>query len=431
MNFSFSFRLDKRRRLDNGNFSIKVNLHSYIKNRNYDFSIKPAFTSNGERIEFNCTEAEWKSIWIEKNKLNSFGEVIGETVVHGRKFELRVLLKIKHDILNEIIFREGITSHIEVRNAFYAYQPKSEWNNVYSGLKDLHDYHFKRESFNYAGGFLTTRNNLKEYLNGKNTEWDDIKPFRFTDVTVEWLKKFEQKRRITVGASAVRKDLVNLRTAYNKEAKQHKELNINYPFGVKNNGYSMPQGKVKNVGLSQEDIDKIKNFNSDNWYLQTARDFFLFSYALRGANLTDIARLEKDAFMYTRKKTAATSGVQLKIRKFTPEMQNIIERHKGSGKYVFNIIDDRDSEREKLKKIKAKVDQITDQCKNLAQLLGLSRKFSFQWARHTVGFKLASENLPMKAIQETFGHTSQRTTEGYIRSVFDENEKDIDEALEI
>jgi len=424
MNFTFNFRLDKRRKLDNGNFTIKVNLHSKLDRRNYDFSVKPAFTKSGSRIDFNCTEEEWRSIWIDKDKINSLGEVVGETTVHGRKFEIRTLLKIKHDILNDILSRDNLTSNTEIKNAFYSFKSRSEdWDDVYSNLQALYDYHTDLESYAYANGFLTTINNFKAYMN--------CKALKFTDVTVRWLKEFEQKRRVEVGARGVAKDLVNLRTAYNKASIDNEVLKLKYPFGAKNGGYSMPTADNKNAALTPDELKRLKDFSSDNWYLQTARDFFLFSFYLRGANLTDIARLKISDTSYVRKKTRNTSGAEIKVRIFTPEMLEIIERHKGSGELVFNIITDSDSEKEIYQKVRKKTDQITQQCKKLANLLGLNEKFSFQWARHTVGFTLANSGLPMKAIQENFGHTNMKTTEGYIKTVFNENEKEIDDALEI
>ena len=119
------------------------------------------------------------------------------------------------------------------------------------------------------------------------------------------------------------------------------------------------------------------------------------------------------------------------MRDFNDTMLDIIERHKGKGKYLFNIIEEADSEKEKLRKIKAKAKQISEQAKNLAKLLGLDGKLSFQWARHTTGYHLASSGMAMKAIQEMYGHTSQRTTEGYVKSVFNDKEEEIDDILEL
>tara|TARA_B110000483_G_scaffold210645_1_gene257843 strand:- start:239 stop:1513 length:1275 start_codon:yes stop_codon:yes gene_type:complete len=424
MNFTFNFRLDKRRKLNNGNYTIKVNLHSKLDGRNYDFKIKPAFTQTGARIDFECSEDDWNKIWIEKDKINSLGEVIGEMTVHGNKFEIRTLLKIKQDILNDIISRDDLTSHKEIKEAFNSFRTRSkDWDNVYSSLQALYDYHVGLESYAYADGFKTTINNFKTYNN--------YEPLKFTEITVSWLKEFEQKRRVEVGPRGVAKDLVNLRTAYNKAKLQNEVLKLKYPFGVQVGGYSMPQSDVKNAALTLEELKKLRNYKSDNWYLQTARDFFLFSFYLRGANLTDIARLKKSDTSYVRKKTKKTSGVEIKVREFTPEMLEIIKRHKGAGKLVFNIIEVGDSELQIHKKVRAKTKLITDQCKNLARVLDFNEKFSLQWARHTVGFTLANNGIPMKAIQENFGHKTMRTTEGYIKSMFNENEKDIDDALEI
>lgn len=430
-NFSFNFRLDKRRKLDNGNYTIKVNLHDKAKNRNYDFSIKPAISLNGERIEFNCSQLDWESIWVNKDKRNSFGEVTGETTVYGKRFELRTLLKAKQDILNKIISQEGIDNHKEVKRAFYDFNPSKDWDDVYSTLEEIAKYHETRESFEYAAGFRTTINNFIRFHNGKDLTVENAMPFKFTEITVEWLKSYEQKRRMTVGARAVGKDLTNLRIAYNKAINKNKALKTKYPFGTKDGGYGMPKATVKNVGLTKEEIQKLVEFNSDNWYFQTARDFFLFSYGLRGANLTDIARLEKKANTYVRKKTRNTSGIEIKVRNFTDTMLDIIDRHKGKGKYIFNIIEESDSEIEKLQKIKSRTSLVTKQLKKVARLLGLNEKISFQWARHTAGFHLASSGMAMKAIMEMYGHTTQKTTEGYIKSVFNDKEKEIDDILNI
>ncbi len=431
MVFSFSFKLDGRRKLDNGNYPIKVNLHDKRINRNHDFSIKPVVNSEGKLIEFQCSKADWESIWVNKDKKNSFGEVVGETTVHGNRFTLRTLLKVKQDVLNEIISKEGVDDYKEVRRAFYDYKPSDAWDNVYSALEELAKYHEDRESYNYAQGFRNTINNFVRYLNGEEAELEDVKPLRFTEITVEWLTEYEQTRRKTVKADAVRKDLVNLRTAYNKAAKKHDILKLKYPFGIKNDGYVMPKSSKRNVALSKDDIQKLVEFSSDNWYLQNSRDFILFSYGLRGANLTDIARLEKNASTYIRKKTKDTSGAEIKVRDFNDTMLDIIERHKGKGKYLFNIIEETDSEKEKLRKIKAKAKQVSDQAKNLAKLLGLDGKLTYQWARHTTGHHLASSGMAMKAIQEMYGHTSQRTTEGYVKSVFNDKEEEIDDILEL
>ena len=101
--FKFNFRLDKRRKLDNGCFPIKVNLHSYSEGRNFDFSIPDHHTSNGDVIKLTANnDNDFEKIWSKKDKFNNFGEIIGEQYVTGRRSDVRTVLKIKEDILQTL-----------------------------------------------------------------------------------------------------------------------------------------------------------------------------------------------------------------------------------------------------------------------------------------------------------------------------------------
>ena len=51
MYFKYKFSFDKRRKLDNGLFPIKVNLHSFHNNKNSLFGLPDYYTSKG-RIVF-------------------------------------------------------------------------------------------------------------------------------------------------------------------------------------------------------------------------------------------------------------------------------------------------------------------------------------------------------------------------------------------
>jgi len=433
--FNFKFRLDKRRAKDKTDpkapdlFPIKVNLHNKSTNTNRDFTIPPATANDGSYFEFDCSESDFEDAWTNKDKKDSFNQIIGETTVYGRKLELRTLLKTRHDHLTEIIGSGKYSDYKQIKEAFKNYKPKSKnWNDVKTGLKNLYEYHFeKRQSFEYAQGFIITLNNLERYTGSSPLT------LKFTDITLPWCHEYEQVRKASgVSNSAVRKDLVNLRTAYNVSARDNGQLKLNTPWGKNNGGYSMPTGSAKNAKLTLEELGKLVDFKSDNWYYQNCRDFFLVSFYLRGANLTDIARLEKGQTVYTRKKTKDTSGAKINVPEFKDDLKEIIERHKGKGKYIFNIIQESDSELEKYKKIKSKTTQLRDQCPAVAKLLGINEKFTFQWARHTVAYKLAtSSTVPSVALKEMFGHTSFKTTEGYIATVKDEFEKEIDQVLDI
>ena len=66
---------------------------------------------------FNCkfivsckNQKEFESVWLKKDKLDNFGEKIGETTVYGDKLKLRTILKDKQDQLNDIISKDNITA---------------------------------------------------------------------------------------------------------------------------------------------------------------------------------------------------------------------------------------------------------------------------------------------------------------------------------
>ena len=52
-------------------------------------------------------------------------------------------------------------------------------------------------------------------------------------------------------------------------------------------------------------------------------------------------------------------------------------------------------------------------------------------ARHSVATQLVIKGVSMKAVQETYGHTTMRTTEGYVDTVIDKEKEQIDDALNL
>ena len=69
--------------------------------------------------------------------------------------------------------------------------------------------------------------------------------------------------------------------------------------------------------------------------------------------------------------------------------------------------------------------------KKLAIELDLPTEMSFIWARHSYTTTVYKSGVNTKAISESLGHTSFSTTEGYIDSLIDESEDDINRAIEL
>ena len=105
--FRFNFYLDIRKPLKSGLFSIKVNLYDGKDKRGINFTIKKV-----DGIEVSCSQKDWLVIWVNKDKKNSFDEIKGETNVYGHKSTIRNILKIKEDILNDVIHFDLSLIHI-------------------------------------------------------------------------------------------------------------------------------------------------------------------------------------------------------------------------------------------------------------------------------------------------------------------------------
>ena len=70
--FTYKFRLDTRRAYEDGTYPIKVNIHNRKTNTNRDLT----FYKRANRL--SATKKDYKTIWSDRFKYNSFGEITGK-----------------------------------------------------------------------------------------------------------------------------------------------------------------------------------------------------------------------------------------------------------------------------------------------------------------------------------------------------------------
>ena len=420
MRFKHKFSFDKRRKLQSGKYPIKVNLHSYSENKNYYFSI-PAFFLSNERLEFSCSDIEeFKSVWTNRHKKDSFGAIVGETTVYGPKMELRVGLKIQYDRLNSIL-EDGKNNTVNVIKKLFAESKDvtlERTTNVWKAFDDQRDKLNSEERFKYAVSINSSKKKLYEFYPKEN--------FDLLDIDLDFLNRFEKfmqnqgKAKATIGVY-----IRNIRTIYNAVIGNKHD---SYPFGK--DKYIIPEGSRKNQGLSKQDIFKIVKFSSDNHYLQTARDYFLFCFYNGGMNIIDVVNLKKGQTEFRRQKSIRTAKKEIIVPlKFNKITEDIIERHKGKESYMFNIIIDSDNALERNKKANGLNKFLRPQLHKLSELLELEYKITANWSRHSNTTILFNSGINLKAISEGLGHTSLKTTEGYIDTMINKEQSKIDEAL--
>lgn len=423
--FRHSFYLDSRRKLESGLYPIKVNLYDIVQKKQSIFRIKDV---NG--IEVSASKKDWEDIWVNKDKKNNFGDVISETTVYGDKKTIRTILKIKEDILNNVIDFKGNQSLAAIKDAFYNYkEPNTFTDDVYKEFERYIKEKETLEKFKSRDTYRTTLNNIKKHNNDSK--------FRFSDITKFWLEGYELARsKDGIRTSSISIDMRNIRTIYNQVKDGDAYLLEKYPFGKAANKYTIKKGKGRNQGLRKDDLNKIYNYCTENTYRMRARDVFLFSYFGGGMNYKDIILMtQKDVEQgyFIRKKTEFTTSEEIHIPlRLTDEQKEIIKRYKGKGKYLFNFLKDNATALDIYEEQKNGISRLDKHIKGMAKELGIEVKLSFQWARHSfaTNMKLAT-NVSDRAIQEAMGHMHQSTTQNYFDSLYDEQSESINEALKL
>ena len=440
MRFKYTIVLDKRRKLQSGKYPIKVNIHSYADNKNHYVSIPSLFTASG-KIEISCeNQKEFDSVWTNRHKKDSFGNVIGETTVYGNKLELRNALKIQNDRITVLMEDSSKQTLAEVKDWIKnwdakEYEVAKKQDNLLFAFAQYITKLNEDHRYKYATSMGSTVKKLTEFveiesnlqklrINRRNLSID-VADLSITDINVDFMNAFEAfmfkqgRSKATVGVYAR-----NIRTIWNDLYESHSR----YPFGK--GGYVIPEGARKNQGLSKADIKKIVDFSSDNEYLQTARDYFLFCFYNGGMNIKDVLHLKKGQKEFKRLKSIRTAKKEVIIPLvFNAITVDIINRRTGKGSYLFDVIKDGDDAKTRQNKVDALNRSLRPQLHKLSDLLELEYKITANWSRHSNTTILFEEGINLKAISEGLGHTSLKTTEGYINTMIDKERPKIEKAL--
>ena len=154
---------------------------------------------------------------------------------------------------------------------------------------------------------------------------------------------------------------------------------------------------------------------------ELARDTFLMSYYLRGISFIDLAHLRKsdlcDGYLhYTRSKT----GQRLSIR-WEKDMQTIVDKYKeqtASSPYLFPfLVSDKGKKRSEHQLYHNAESRIAYHLKKLGAKIGLQGKLTLYVARHSWATAARDNDIPVSVISEALGHTSEATTQIYLRSI--------------
>lgn len=193
-----------------------------------------------------------------------------------------------------------------------------------------------------------------------------------------------------------------LRAIYNEAIRCNLVSYNDYPFRSFHIKKAVPLSKEF---ISQEYIKKLLSLDlttlQGEYSLDYARDIFLISFYLCGMNLIDIYTLEHtdgDTIVKVRSKEEHCGIDPVRI-KITPELQCLIERHKGK-KHLFNFA-------EKFKNYETFQRNVRDRISRLGKMTGSNVAFNFKNLRHTWATYASRLGVDKFVIDKSLGHADK------------------------
>lgn len=275
--------------------------------------------------------------------------------------------------------------------------------------------------------FTTAMRNLKRYFGSSNID--------FRELTIHELEKYERWMiSKNLSLSSIKTYMASTRTIFkiaHREGAIPKDI---YPFG--RDGYILPEGRNIKKALKINEIEKIYNYSCDEFSSRDeAKDLWLFSYLMNGANMNDIVRLkykdiDSDFITFIRRKTQKTCKSAKPISvPLTDDLERIINkwgnRDHSPNNYVFSIITEDMTEKKIRRCLDRLIKRLNDNMKKIAKEVGIEKTVTTYTARHSFSTVLKRSGVSTEFISESLGHNNLRTTELYLDSFEDDKKKEV------
>nr|WP_321453130.1 site-specific integrase [uncultured Carboxylicivirga sp.] len=326
-------------------------------------------------------------------------------------------------------------------------------NKIIASMETFSFRQFKTK-FGIAGGDLTNilfyfERRIKEF--GDNDQWCSWAQFTtamrtlkkyfgsnqidFRELTVNELEKYEQWMVTqNLSMSSINTYMASTRTIFKIAQREGAISKDYYPFGE--GGYKLPSSQNVKRALKMNEIEKIYNYECKEFsYRDEAKDLWLFSYLLNGANMNDIIRLKyknvDDEFItFVRRKTRKTSKSSKPISvALTEDLKRLIDKwgnkDRSPENYIFRFINEDMTEKQIRRCLDRLIKRTNDHMKKIATEVGIEKTVTTYTARHSFSTVLKRSGVSTEYIGESLGHNNLRTTELYLDSFEDETKKEV------
>ncbi len=342
-------------------------------------------------------------------KLNQFDEKEGKVKNHENASYINIQLRNRINEYERLVLKQGPTINFRDIQAIIDLLKTSKDGEL-DFHKHLDNYINRLEKEgreSYASTFRQTKDRLKDYSPS------EFLPF--SQVDYSFLKGFESHynaKKMSVNAIGIH--LRNIRTIYNDAINADLVGQEFYPF----RRFKIKKAPTQHRNLEPNDIARFIKYKPATKTEERFKDLALLSFYLLGVNFKDLLLAKKDQidggrFYYTRSKTKKQYSI-----KIFPEAKAIINKYKGEEDYLLRFMEDKIKNNIKKDRKGPLYKDVTDQTnrtlKNIFVKLGMGRKISTYYMRHSWASIADELEIPKTVISLAMGHGSNSVTDVYI-----------------
>lgn len=282
-----------------------------------------------------------------------------------------------------------------------------------------------------------TSYSFTEYLDGRAAQYREFEKI----VMQQKVSRFALELRTCFGREVYFED-INLGTLRQLEEFQIKQGNVEntrakkFKFLREFYGHAIKEGKapspnpfkdykivgkpVKKDKLSEAEIKRLEDLQLASGPVNDARNLFLFSFYAKGQRFEVCATLRREQVRQGRIFFRTNKGNDYISVKIHERLQVILDQYP-AAEFVFPFVKTIPEGRKAyLSMIASQNTVVNSNLKIVGALAKLSIPLTMHLARHTFAYQLKKVTDSIHVIQDSLGHSDQRTTQIYLKALDDE-----------